>query len=114
MHRLDDNLFVVNNRESTLNTVSGIATDCSGTKAERATKLCNNAFQNPTQHRVLIFLNATLRAAVHLEQDYEANLRYVKKNLWNSVGQLFNEKDKLISEQTEITGVSSINFKELT
>ena len=26
-----------------LNTVSGIATDCSGTKAERATKLCNNA-----------------------------------------------------------------------
>ena len=32
-----------NNRESTLNTVSGVATDCSGTKAEPATKLCNNA-----------------------------------------------------------------------
>ena len=25
-----------------------------------------------------IFLNATLRAAVHLGQDYEANLRHVK------------------------------------
>ena len=34
-----------------------------------------------------IFLNATLRAAVHLGQDHEVNLRYVKKNLWNSVGQ---------------------------
>ena len=32
-----------NNRESILNAVSGIATDCSGTQAERATKLCNNA-----------------------------------------------------------------------
>ena len=28
-----------------------------------------------------IFMNATLRAAVHLGQDYEANLRYVKNNL---------------------------------
>ena len=33
-------------------------------------------------------------------QDYEANLRYVKNNLWNSVGQLFRETGKLISEQT--------------
>ena len=46
-----------------------------------------------------IFLNATLRVAVHLGQDYEANLRYVKNRLWNSVGQLFNETGKLISEQ---------------
>ena len=30
-----------------------------------------------------IFLNAALRAAVHLGQDYEANLRYVKNDLWN-------------------------------
>ena len=34
-----------NNRESTLNTVSGNATDCNGTKTERATKLCNNAYK---------------------------------------------------------------------
>ena len=52
-----------------------------------------------------IFLNATLRATVHLGQDCEANLRYVKNNLWNSVGLLFNETGQLISEQQEITGV---------
>ena len=46
-----------------------------------------------------IFLNATRRAAVHLGQDYEANLRYVKNNLWNSVGLVFHKTGKLISEQ---------------
>ena len=61
-----------------------------------------------------IFLNTTLQAAVHLGQDYEANLRYVKNHLWDSVGQLVSENEKLISEQTEITGVSSVNFKEFT
>ena len=34
-----------NNRESTLNAVSEVATDCNGTKAERATKLCNIAYK---------------------------------------------------------------------
>ena len=58
-----------------------------------------------------IFLNATLRAAVHLGQEYEANLRYVRNNLWNSVGQLFRETGKLISEHREITGKSTIDFK---
>ena len=61
-----------------------------------------------------IFLNATLRAAVHVGQDYEANSRYVKHNLWNSVGQLFNETGKLISEQKEITGVSTTKIKDAT
>ena len=51
-----------------------------------------------------MFLNTTLRAAVHLGQDHEANLRYVKINFGKSVGQLFNETGKLISEQKEITG----------
>ena len=59
-----------------------------------------------------IFLNTTLRAAVHLGQDHEANLRSVKNHFWNSVGQLFNENEKLIGEQKEITGVSTINFKD--
>ena len=61
-----------------------------------------------------IFLNATLRAAVHFGQDNEAKLRYMKNHLWSSVKQLFNETGKLISEQTEITGVHTIAFKELT
>ena len=33
-----------------------------------------------------ILSNATFRAAVHLGKNCEANWRYVKKNLWNSVG----------------------------
>ena len=44
----------------------------------------------------------------------DANLRYVKNHLWNSVGQLFIETGKLIREQKEITGVNTMNFKELT
>ena len=60
-----------------------------------------------------IFPNTTLQAAVHLGQDHEASLRYVKNNLWNSVEQLFNEPGKLISEQTEITGVTTIKSKDL-
>ena len=58
-----------------------------------------------------IFLNATLRAAVHLGQDYEVNLRYLKNNIWNSVGQLSNETGKLISNQTEITDVKDYRFQ---
>ena len=61
-----------------------------------------------------IFLNATLRAAVHLGQDHEANLRYVKNHFWNSAKQLFRETGKLISGQTEIAGVNTIDFKDLT
>ena len=51
-----------------------------------------------------IFLSATLRAVVHFGQDHEANLRCVKNNLWNSVGLLFHETGKLISEQKQIAG----------
>ena len=61
-----------------------------------------------------IFLNTNLRAAVQLGQDHEANLRYVKNHLWKSGGQLFNETGKLISQQTEISGVNTINFKDAT
>ena len=50
----------------------------------------------------------------HLGQDYEANLRYVQNLFWHSVGQLFRETGKLISGQTEITGKSTIDFKDLT
>ena len=48
-----------------------------------------------------MFMNATLRAAVHLGKDYEANLRYVKNHLWKTAGQLFRETEKLVSGQTE-------------
>ena len=61
-----------------------------------------------------ILLNTTLHAAVHLGQDYEANLRFVKSHLWKSLAQLFNKTRRLICDQTEITGVNTINFEELT
>ena len=37
-----------------------------------------------------MFLSTTLQAAVHLGQDYEVNLQFVKNHLWNSVEQLIN------------------------
>ena len=46
-----------------------------------------------------IFLKTTTLRAVHLGQDHEANLRYAKNNLRNTVGLLFHETGKLISEQ---------------
>ena len=39
-----------------------------------------------------IFVKTTLRAAVHLGQDHEANLRYVKNHVWKSVGQRCSKK----------------------
>ena len=61
-----------------------------------------------------IFLNATLQAAVHLGQDYAENLRFVQNHLWKSVKQLFKEPEKLIRNQTEITGVTTIDYQEHT
>ena len=48
-----------------------------------------------------IFLNTTLQAAVHLGQDYQMDLRFVKSHLWNTVAHLF-------------VGVTTIDFKEFT
>ena len=51
-------------------------------------------------HMIDLDVNMANRGIFLNGQDYEANLRYVKNNLWNSVGQLFRETGKLISEQT--------------
>ena len=61
-----------------------------------------------------IFLNTTLRATVHFGQDHGANLHYVKNHLRNSVGLLFHETGKLISEQKEINGVSTADVQDPT
>ena len=61
-----------------------------------------------------IFLNATLRAPVHLGQDHEVSSRYVTNNLWNSVGQLFGKTGTLISDQIEIIVVRTIDFQDAT
>ena len=61
-----------------------------------------------------MFLNTTLQAAVHLGQDDEVNLRFVKNHLWKSWEQLLNETRRLIRAQTEVIGIKTIDFKELT
>ena len=60
-----------------------------------------------------LLMNTTLRAAVHLGKDYDTNLRFVKKHLWQTAGQLFRETEKLISGQTEINGIILIIFQDL-
>ena len=59
-----------------------------------------------------IFLNTTLRAAVHLGRDHDANLHYVKNHLLNSAG-LFPWNWKLISEHQEITGVYALQISKM-
>ena len=51
-------------------------------------------------------MNTTLRAAVPLGKDSDMNLRFVKNYHWKTTGQLFGETEKLISGQTETTGIS--------
>ena len=60
-----------------------------------------------------IFMNATLRAAVHLGQDHEPNLRYVR-NTFGTVWAAIRETGKLISDQKKITGISPIDFQYAT
>ena len=60
-----------------------------------------------------IFMNATLKAAVHLGNDHDVNLRHVKNSFWSSAGQLFGETEKLISGQRETDGISLINSEDL-
>ena len=52
-----------------------------------------------------IFMNATLRTAIHLGNDHDVNLR--------TTGQLFGDREKLISGQTETTGINLIDSKDL-
>ena len=48
----------------------------------------------------------------HLGKDCDMNLRFVKIYLWKTTGQFFRETEKLISGQTETTGISLINFQD--
>ena len=60
-------------------------------------------------------VNAAIRGmSVHLCQDYDQNLRFVKNNFWASLKKLFLETEKLIKNRTEITGVSTFDFEEFT
>ena len=61
-----------------------------------------------------IFLNVTVQAAVHLGQDYLENLRFAKNQLLKSLKELFRVTEKLIEDQREITGLTTIDYKQAT
>ena len=61
-----------------------------------------------------VFMNTTLQAAVHLGQDYDQNLRFVKNHIWSSLKKLFKETEKLMRDQKEITGVSMLGKRKLS
>ena len=48
-----------------------------------------------------MFMNTTLRAAIHFGKDFDTNLHYAKNHLWNSLGQIFlwNKKDWSVNSQ---------------
>ena len=51
------------------------------------------------------YLNFILRAAIHLGQDFEENLRYVKNNLWTSnTYQITNAKTYVFSDSVRCVG----------
>ena len=58
-----------------------------------------------------IFMNANLKAAVHLGSDHDVNLRHVK-NYLGDLQDNFGQTEKLISGQTETTGKSLIDSKD--
>ena len=51
-----------------------------------------------------VFVNVTLQAAVLLGRDYMENIRFTKYKLLKSVKQVFQVTEKLIEDQTEISG----------
>ena len=61
-----------------------------------------------------IFMNVTLEAAVHLGRDYLESLWFTKNQLLKSAKQLFQMTEQLIMDQTEIGGLTTIDFKEPT
>ena len=50
------------------------------------------------------FMNVTLQAAVHLGRDY-GELRFTKNQLLKSVEQLFQVTERLVKDQTEMSGL---------
>ena len=61
-----------------------------------------------------MFMKTTLQATVHLGQEYDQNSRPVENHFWSSLKKLFKETEKMIKDQTEINGVTTIDCKEYT
>ena len=76
-------------------------------RIKRKTSMCNTAMLG-------IFMSVTLQAAVHLGKDYTENLRFTKNQLLKSVKQFFQVTEKLIKNQTEISGLTTIDYGQPT
>ena len=59
-----------------------------------------------------VFMSVTLQAAVHLSKDYTANLRSTKNQPKKSWRQLFQVTESLITDQTEITGLTTTDWQQ--
>ena len=60
-----------------------------------------------------ILMTVTLQAAVHLGTDYTEHLRSTMNQSKKSLRQLFQVTRKLITDQTEITGTTTIGWRQL-
>ena len=57
-------------------------------------------------------MSVTLQAAVPLGKDYTENLRSTKNQPKKSLRQLFQVSERLITDQTEITGPTTIDWQQ--
>ena len=57
-------------------------------------------------------MSVTLQAAVHLGKDYTENLRSTKNQPKKSLRQLFQVTERLITNRTEITGLTTIDWQQ--
>ena len=58
-----------------------------------------------------ILMSATMRAAIHLGQDYQENIHYTKNTDFEKIKRLFDISQKLIlGESQEIFGISNIDW----
>ena len=60
-----------------------------------------------------VFMNATLKAPVHLGNDHDVNWGNGINSFWRSTGKHFGETEKLISGQTETTVTNLIDPQDL-
>ena len=60
-----------------------------------------------------ILLCVTLQAAIHLGKDYTEDVRSTKNPSKKSLRLLFQVTRKLITAQTEITGITTIDWQQL-
>ena len=60
-----------------------------------------------------IFMSVTLQAAVHHGTDYMDNLRSTRNQSKKSLRQLFQVTRKLLTDQTDITDITTTDWQQL-